>query len=121
MLCLACHAGVHSWYELNIDRNNSEDYSKNMTEEQCAEVVNHWYEKFYKPYGKAPVAFVWDDGWDHYGTWTFNKNFPNGFSAADKTGRLMGAGQGAWLGPVGGYGQSVRTAGITGRIRAACS
>lgn len=95
-----------SWYELNIDRNNSEDYSKNMTEEQCAEVVNHWYEKFYKPYGKAPVAFVWDDGWDHYGTWTFNKNFPNGFSAADKTGRLMGAGQGAWLGPVGGYGQS---------------
>ena len=111
-----------SWYELNIDRNNAKgnggvydasdpqnlkgDYSENMNERQCADVVKHWKTHFYDKYGKAPVAFVFDDGWDAYGTWTFNSNFPNGFHAADSIARQMGAGIGAWLGPVGGYGAS---------------
>ena len=111
-----------SWYELNIDRNNAKgnggvydasdsqnlkgDYSGNMNERQCADVVKHWKTHFYDKYGKAPVAFVFDDGWDAYGTWTFNSNFPHGFHAADSIARQMGAGIGAWLGPVGGYGAS---------------
>ena len=111
-----------SWYELNIDRNNAKgnagvydaqdpdnlkgDYSGNMTEEQCTDVVRHWKEHFYDVYHKAPVAFVFDDGWDAYGTWTFSSNFPNGFSGADSVAKEMGAGIGAWLGPVGGYGES---------------
>lgn len=111
-----------SWYELNIDRNNAPgnlgvydpsdpknlkgDYSQNMNQNQCADVVEHWKTHFYNVYGKAPVAFVFDDGWDAYGTWTFNTNFPNGFYAADSIARTMGAGIGAWLGPVGGYGAS---------------
>lgn len=49
---------------------------------------------------------MFDDGWDEYGTWTFNKNFSNGFKDMDKEARKMGSGIGAWLGPVGGYGQS---------------
>lgn len=112
----------NSWYELNIDRNNAPgnlgvydptdpqnlkgDYTGNMTADQCTDVVQHWKNKFYDVYGKAPVAFVFDDGWDAYGTWTFNPNFPNGFHAADSIARTMGAGIGAWLGPVGGYGAS---------------
>jgi len=40
------------------------------------------------------------------GTWTFNPNFPNGFSELDALGREMNSGIGAWLGPVGGYGNS---------------
>ena len=80
----------NSWYELNIDRNNAPgnrgkydaedkqnlkgDYSENMTATQCEDVVAHWKKKFYDVYGKAPVAFVFDDGWDAYGTWTFNPN-----------------------------------------------
>ena len=67
----------NSWYELNIDRNNA-------------------------PGNRG----VYDDGWDAYGTWTFNPNFPNGFHDADSIARTMGAGIGAWLGPVGGYGAS---------------
>lgn len=111
----------NSWYELNIDRNNApgnrgkydaEDkqnlkgnYSENMTATQCEDVVANW-KKFYDVYGKAPVAFVFDDGWDAYGTWTFNPNFPEGFKNVDRMAREMGVGIGAWLGPVGGYGAS---------------
>ena len=112
----------NSWYELNIDRNNAVgnngdydvndpsnqkgDYSTNMNSQQCVEVLQHWKDKFYNVYGKAPYAFVFDDGWDAYGTWTFNSNFPNGFAEENKLATSMGVGIGAWLGPVGGYGQS---------------
>lgn len=112
----------NSWYELNIDRNNAVgnngvydasdpnntkgDYSANMTSDQCVNVMNQWKAKFYDVYGKAPYAFVWDDGWDAYGTWTFNSNFPNGFTPEDNLAKQMGVGIGAWLGPVGGYGKS---------------
>lgn len=97
-----------SWYELNIDRNNAQapSYKGNMTVEQCADVVSHWKTHFYDKYHMAPKAFVWDDGWDQYGTWTFNPNFPNGFDEPANEAKKMGTGIGAWLGPVGGYGQS---------------
>lgn len=97
-----------SWYELNIDRNNVQapSYKGNMTVEQCADVVSHWKTHFYDKYQMAPKAFVWDDGWDQYGTWTFNPNFPNGFDEPANEAKKMGTGIGAWLGPVGGYGQS---------------
>lgn len=97
-----------SWYELNIDRNNAQapSYKGNMTVEQCADVVSHWKTHFYDKYQMAPKAFVWDDGWDQYGTWTFNSNFPNGFDEPANEAKKMGTGIGAWLGPVGGYGQS---------------
>lgn len=97
-----------SWYELNIDRNNAQapSYKGNMTVEQCADVVSHWKTNFYDKYQMAPKAFVWDDGWDQYGTWTFNPNFPNGFDEPANEAKKMGTGIGAWLGPVGGYGQS---------------
>lgn len=97
-----------SWYELNIDRNNAQapSYKGNMTVEQCSDVVSHWKTHFYDKYQMAPKAFVWDDGWDQYGTWTFNPNFPNGFDEPANEAKKMGTGIGAWLGPVGGYGQS---------------
>lgn len=97
-----------SWYELNINRNNAQapSYKGNMTVEQCTDVVSHWKTHFYDKYQMAPKAFVWDDGWDQYGTWTFNPNFPNGFDEPANEAKQMGTGIGAWLGPVGGYGQS---------------
>ena len=96
-----------SWYELNIDRNNSIDYSETMTVKQCTEVISQWKKNFFKKYNQKVDAFVFDDGWDVYGMWTmFNKNFPNGFKEMDKVARKMGSGIGAWLGPVGGYGAS---------------
>ena len=97
-----------SWYEVNIDRNNAAAGSEheNFTEEDCLPILNAWKKQLYDKYGEAPYAFVWDDGWDTYGEWQFHSGFPQGFTNMDNIGRQMGAGQGAWLGPVGGYGTS---------------
>lgn len=96
----------NSWYELNIDRNNSPTYANHMTIDDCVRVAGQWNENLYKKHGANIQALVWDDGWDSYGTWTFNPNFPNGFSEVDDVAREMNTGIGAWLGPVGGYGAS---------------
>ena len=104
-----------SWYEVNIDRNNAapgneagalDPSKRNMLESDCLPILNAWKEQLYDKYGEAPYAFVWDDGWDTYGEWQFHAGFPQGFTNMDNIGRQMGAGQGAWLGPVGGYGTS---------------
>ena len=97
-----------SWYEININRNNAapgEEHT-NTDETKCLPIVEEWKKQLFDVYGEAPYAFVWDDGWDEYGTWEFHSGFPEGFTNMDKVGREMGAGQGAWLGPVGGYGTS---------------
>ena len=96
----------NSWYELNINRNNDRNYDGNMHDFQCVEITKEWQKQLYEPYGVGIKAFVWDDGWDEYGKWTFNKNFPNGFSEMDRLAKQMDSGIGAWLGPVGGYGTS---------------
>jgi len=95
-----------SWYELNINRNNAADPTQNMNANQVMDVVRHWKEDFYDVYGTAPAAFVIDDGWDNYGTWTFHSGFPNEMRDIAALADEMGSGVGAWLGPVGGYGQS---------------
>ena len=98
-----------SWYELNINRNNAAPGNEpsNMTADQVLDVLAHWKSDFYDRYGMAPNMFVIDDGWDTYGEWQFHSGFPNemrDIAAAAK--EMNGAGIGAWLGPVGGYGQS---------------
>ncbi len=95
-----------SWYELNINRNNNQDYNGNMTVKQCTEVVNQWKTNLYEKHNANVKSFVWDDGWDTYGLWTFNKNFPNGFTEPNAAAVAMKSNIGAWLGPVGGYGES---------------
>ncbi len=95
-----------SWYELNINRNNAADPTGNMSAEQVLDVLNHWKTDFYDRYGVGPQSFVIDDGWDNYGTWTFHAGFPNEMRDICALAEEMGAGAGAWLGPVGGYGTS---------------
>ena len=97
-----------SWYELNINRNNAAPGSEhtNMTAAQVLDVLNNWKTNFYDKYGVAPAAFVIDDGWDNYGPWTFHSGFPNEMRDISALAKEMGSGVGAWLGPVGGYGQS---------------
>ena len=96
----------NSWFELNINRNNDPDYTTNFTETQCLDVLAQWKEHLFDKYGVNVATFAWDDGWDQYGTWTFNKNFPNGFARMSEAAEAMNSQIGAWLGPVGGYGQS---------------
>ena len=98
----------NSWYELNINRNNAAPGSEhtNFTSEDIVDVIGVWKKNFYERYGIAPVAFVIDDGWDNYGPWTFHSGFPNEMRDMTALTEEMGSGVGAWLGPVGGYGQS---------------
>ncbi len=98
----------NSWYELNINRNNAAPGQEhtNFTAEDILGVMRQWKEKFYDKYGEGIAAFVIDDGWDSYGPWTFHKGFPNEMRDMSALAKEMGAGVGAWLGPVGGYGQS---------------
>ena len=98
----------NSWYELNINRTNNyqtslNDYSRCMTEEQCLDVLTQWKTKLFDVYGVAPKSFVWDDGWDSYGDWGFNRGFPNGFTNLSNAVAAMNSNIGAWLGPKGGY------------------
>ncbi len=96
----------NSWFELNIDRNNDPNYTTNFNEAQCLEVLDQWKLHLFDKYGVGISTFMWDDGWDEYGTWQFNPNFPNGFQKLSDKAWSMDSQIGAWLGPVGGYGQS---------------
>ena len=97
-----------SWYELNINRNNAAPGSEhtNMQIGPVMEILAQWKEQMYDRYGMGPASFIIDDGWDNYGTWTFHSAFPNQMRDMAAAAADMGAGVGAWLGPVGGYGQS---------------
>ncbi len=95
-----------AWYELQINRNNAPDPKDNTKAEDVLDVLQNWKKSFYEPYGMSPNSFIIDDGWDEYGTWTFHANFPNEMRDMAKLAEEMGASVGAWLGPVGGYGQS---------------
>ncbi|MBR3615051.1 MAG: Ig-like domain-containing protein [Bacteroidaceae bacterium] len=98
----------NSWYELNINRNNAAPGSEhtNFTAEDILGVMRQWKEKYFDKYGEGIAAFVIDDGWDNYGPWTFHSGFPNEMRDMSTLAKEMNAGIGAWLGPVGGYGQS---------------
>lgn len=94
----------NSWYELNINRTNkNHDCNQNLKVEQTVDVLHQWKKQMFDKQGVSIKAFVWDDGWDKYGTWEFNGGFPNGFTEPDIVARQMCSGQGAWLGPCGGY------------------
>lgn len=97
-----------SWYELNINRNNAAPGSEhtNMVADQVLDILAQWKKQMYDRFGEGPASFVIDDGWDNYGTWTFHSGFPNEMRDIAYESAQMGAGCGAWLGPVGGYGQS---------------
>ena len=97
-----------SWYELNINRNNAAPGSEpsNMVADQVLDVLAQWKTHMFDKFGEGPASFVIDDGWDTYGTWTFHSGFPNQMKDIAYEAAQMGAGCGAWLGPVGGYGQS---------------
>ncbi len=96
----------NSWYELNIDRNNTID--SRMSKEDCLQVIEAWEKNLFEPYNTHVEAFVWDDGWDDFNSlWDFYRpKFPNGFTEIDSLCRKYNIGTGAWLGPVGGYGAS---------------
>ena len=98
-----------AWYELQINRNNAapgREHIDNTEESEVLDVMDHWKSDFYSRYGIAPEIFIVDDGWDKYGEWTFHPGFPDELRNMSAAAKEMGSSIGAWLGPVGGYGQS---------------
>lgn len=98
-----------TWYELQINRNNAEpgrEHLDNTKADDVLDVLNHWKSDLYDRYGVTPSIYIIDDGWDQYGEWKFHKSFPNEMRDMAALAEQMGSGVGAWLGPVGGYGQS---------------
>ena len=98
-----------AWYELQINRNNAapgREHLDNTKEADVLDVLAHWKSDLYDRYGIAPEVFIIDDGWDKYGEWTFHDAFPDELRNMSAKAKEMGAGIGAWLGPVGGYGAS---------------
>ena len=99
-----------TWYELQINRNNADPGREHLDNTKAADVLdvlNHWKTDFYGRYGVAPEIFIIDDGWDEYGEWKFHDSFPNEMRDMSVAAKEMdNAGIGAWLGPVGGYGNS---------------
>ena len=98
-----------AWYELQINRNNAapgREHIDNTEESEVLDVMDHWKSDFYNRYGISPEIFIVDDGWDLYGEWTFHPGFPDELRNMSAAAKEMGSGIGAWLGPVGGYGQS---------------
>ena len=98
-----------AWYELQINRNNADpgrEHLDNTKEADVLDVLAHWKSDLYDRYGIAPEVFIIDDGWDKYGEWTFHDAFPDELRNMSAKAKEMGAGIGAWLGPVGGYGAS---------------
>lgn len=102
--------GYNAWFELQINRNNAapgREHLDNTKAEDVLNVLSHWKSDMYDRYKIAPAEFVLDDGWDEYGEWKFHSSFPNEMrDIAALAKEMNGAGVGAWLGPVGGYGQS---------------
>ena len=94
----------NSWYELNINRKDNSNPYDNMQTSQANDVLAQWKSKLFDAQGVGIKSFVWDDGWDNYGTWECHKNFD--FTQPSATAKAMGAGTGVWLSPVGGYGDS---------------
>ncbi len=93
----------NSWYELNINRNGG-SWQNRMQESQCLPVVEAWKKNLFDLHQVGLDAFVWDDGWDDFDSlWNFHPGFPDGFSKLNTECLKQGAGQGAWLGPTGGY------------------
>lgn len=97
-----------SWYELNINRNNAAPGQEhtNMQIGPVMDILAQWKTQMFDKYGVGPASFIIDDGWDNYGTWTFHSAFPNQMKDMAAYAADMNAGVGAWLGPVGGYGES---------------
>jgi len=99
-----------TWFELQINRNNAapgREHLDNTKADDVMDVLNHWKTDMYNRYKVAPKMFVLDDGWDEYGEWKFHSAFPNELrDIAALAKEMNGAGVGAWLGPVGGYGAS---------------
>jgi len=89
----------NNWYDVWLGRQ-----TERITEPECLETIAYFGRELVEKRGVKLDAFVWDDGWDDFGTlWDFHKGFPDGFRNLMQAAGAYGAGQGVWMSPNGGY------------------
>ncbi|GAA0921685.1 thermostable cytotonic enterotoxin Ast [Rothia nasimurium] len=87
----------NSWYDIG--------YFTPYTADQAVERINTFGNELVTKRGVKIDSFLFDDGWDdRSGSWSFSKDFPNGFHPLAEAAKKYGAAPGMWLSPWGGYG-----------------
>lgn len=91
--------------ELRFQYNSWYDHMMDINEKNISDSFYEIKKGLEKHNAPKLDAYVVDDGWNNYknGFWSFNKKFPNGFTAITKQVKDMGSNFGLWLGPRGGY------------------
>ncbi|HLF33379.1 MAG TPA: hypothetical protein VI583_04020 [Cyclobacteriaceae bacterium] len=89
----------NSWWDIS----GPENY---LDENNTAEVISAWGDKFINPYHVDFQSFALDDGWDDFNNlWGIDtERFPGKFTKLAGLCRQYGAGLGLWMSPFGGYG-----------------
>ncbi len=90
----------NNWYDVFLGR----PMEARSTESDALAAIAYFGRELVEKRGVKFDAFVWDDGWDDFNSlWDFHRGFPDGFKLLDCAARQIGAAQGVWLSPWGGY------------------
>ena len=100
----------NSWYDISWA-------GVRIHEAQCLAVIETFGRELIEKRGVPLQCFVWDDGWDDFGTlWRVDKkNFPRGFETLLAAARKYDSTLGAWISPWGGYGDERKQRILHGR------
>lgn len=91
----------NSWYDIG--------YFTPYTEAEALDRIGAFGEELVQKRHVKLDSFLFDDGWDdRTGSWTFSKDFPNGFKPLRDAAARFEAAPGVWLSPWGGYGEPKR-------------
>ncbi|RXS94647.1 enterotoxin [Silvibacterium dinghuense] len=86
----------NSWYDIG--------YFTPYGEKDALDRVNAFGQELHEKRGVTLDSYLFDDGWDDHTTlWSFNKDFPNGFTPIREAAEKYGAEPGVWMSPWGGY------------------
>ncbi|MFT4114002.1 enterotoxin [Silvibacterium sp.] len=86
----------NSWYDIG--------YFTPYGEKDALDRVNAFGRELHDKRDVTLDSYLFDDGWDDHTTlWSFNKDFPSGFTPIREAAAKYGAAPGVWMSPWGGY------------------
>jgi hypothetical protein len=86
----------NSWYDIG--------YFTPYTQADAVDRINAFGRELHEKRGVTLDSALFDDGWDNHATlWSFNKDFPDGFTPVRAAAATYGFAPGIWLSPWGGY------------------
>jgi hypothetical protein len=86
----------NSWYDIG--------YFTPYTRADAVDRINAFGHELHEKRGVTLDSALFDDGWDNHATlWSFNKDFPDGFTPVRAVAAKYEFAPGIWLSPWGGY------------------